>query len=144
MGSNKTSNDTYSTNFGNFANTQDFSNLFGGNKVFNLGAGSSNTSVLSSSTDLSSVFKTDLTATNTNKNEAGGIGMDVAASVGVGVGGGSGSAGAVDKTTTTSEIDNSSMSVSAGKGGYTTYLLIGGGVLGLLIVLFLVFRKKKR
>lgn len=146
MGEGSNSDSEYKVQYGNTSNTQDFRNLFGGGGVFNLGAGSSNTSVISTNTDLSSMFRDE--STNTKKQEAsgGGLGFDVAASVGVGVGG-TGSAGSVDKTTTNSEVDNSSISANRGNSdsiSYIKYFAIGGGILALMLLLFKLFKKKKR
>lgn len=135
-------------NFGNFSNTQDFSNLFGGGNVFNLGAGSSNTSVITSSTDLSSMFRDESTNTTRTETSGGGFGLDVGASVGVGVGG-TGSAGSVDKTTANSfsEVDNSSITANRGGEGssgimaYLPWIAVGGG--GLVFV-FLLLKKKRK
>lgn len=146
MGQTTDNSNSSKITFGNFSNTQDFSNLFGGGNVFNLGAGSSNTSVVTASTDLSSMFRDE--STNTSRQEAtgGGFGLDVGASVGVGVGG-TGSAGSVDKTTANSfsEVDNSSITANrGGSGGISSYLpwiAVGGG--GLIFVFLLLKRKKK-
>lgn len=135
-------------NFGNFSNSQDFSNLFGGGNVFNLGAGSSNTSVVTASTDLSSMFRDESTNTTRNETSGGGFGLDVGASVGVGVGG-TGSAGSVDKTTANSfsEVDNSSITANRGSSGgsgitaYLPWIAVGGGG---LIFMFLLLRKKRK
>lgn len=126
-------------NFGNVNTDFNFSNLFGGGNVFNLGAGSSNTSVITSSTDLSSFFEDS--STKKDSTEFGNIQADIGASVGVGVGGGSGSAGAVDKTSsyTSSETMNGSS-----KGGITSKLPIIGGILAIAIVLIMMIFKKRK
>lgn len=126
--------------FGNISTDYDFSNLFGGGNVFNLGAGSSNTSVVTSSTDLSSLFKDS--STNKDTTEFGNVQADIGASVGVGVGGGSGSAGAVDKTS--SYTSSESMSGNS-EGGITSKLPIIGGILAVAIVLIMmIFKKRKK
>lgn len=126
-------------NFGNVNTDFNFSNLFGGGNVFNLGAGSSNTSVITSSTDLSSFFEDS--STKKDSTEFGNIQADIGASVGVGVGGGSGSAGAVDKTS--SYTSSETMSGSS-NGGITSKLPIIGGILAIVIVLIMMIFKRRK
>lgn len=124
--------------YGNQSSSNDLSSLFGGNRVFNLGAGSSSFDIKTNSVDLSSLLKDS----STNTAGAGGAGgegggFDVAASVGVGVGGGSGSGGQVDKNTQ----NPLSFMPSVGSGGgssnnmplYITLGVVGAGML--LIIL---------
>lgn len=126
--------------FGNISNEWNFSNLFGGGNVFNLGAGSSNTMVSSKSTDLSSLFKDS--STNKDSTEFGNIQADLAASVGVGVGGGSGSAGAVDKTSSYTSSESMSGNSGGGSGILSNplILIIGGAF---ILVAFMMLKKRK-
>lgn len=145
MGSTNNSGQNHAkTNFGNVSNSQDFSNLFGGGNVFNLGAGSSNTSVVTASTDLSNMFRDESTNTTKNETSGGGFGLDVGASVGVGVGG-TGSAGSVDKTTANSfsEVDNSSITRNRSSGLNKWVLIGGGGFLGVLMLILILKKRKK-
>lgn len=123
--------------YGNQSSSNDLSSLFGGNRTFNLGAGSSSFDIKTNSVDLSSFLKDS----STNTAGAGGAGgegggFDVAASVGVGVGGGSGSGGQVDKNT---QNPFSFMpSVGGGSGSndkLPLYLAIGGTLLGVILII---------
>lgn len=124
--------------FGNISNEWDFSNLFGGGNVFNLGAGSSNTMLNTKTMDLSSMLKDS--STNKDSTEFGNIQADLAASVGVGVGGGSGSAGAVDKTSSyTSSESMSGNSSGSGLMSNPLILIIGGAF---ALVIFLMLKRR--
>lgn len=131
------------SNFGNFANQQDFKNLFGGGNVFNLGAGSSTNNITSSG---------GLDLGNTNKLESstgsggggGGFGLDMNASVGVGVGGGSGSGGTATKEG--SSLGNASL---GGQGGQTagkdnTLLIVGIAAAAAVAIIAFNRKGKKR
>lgn len=111
-----------SIKFGNFSNSQDFSNLFGGSRVFNLGAGSSTSFVSSLTQTNTDSSRKDLSATG------GGFGLDLAASVGVGIGG-DGSAGAVEK--------HGAQNVSAPTSGTSPFMIGGVAIAGLLAIYLL-------
>lgn len=127
--------------FGSSTNSSNFSNLFGGSKVFNLGAGSSSMSIDTTSVDLSSYFKDD--STNTTRKEVSGGGFDAALSLGIGMGGGSGSGGAVEKITSTNKTDNSALS-AGNKSGFLSnplFVAIGIAIIGIISVIFLRRRR---
>ena len=128
------------TQTGNKTNSSNFAGLFGGNKTFNLGAGSSSFDISTNSLDLSSLFRDE--STNTTRKEVSGGGFDMAASVGVGVGGGSGSGGQVEKVTSTQNTDNSQLSAGNKGGGNTPlYIALGVGAVGILLII--LKRRKK-
>lgn len=125
--------------FGNQSGYNDLSSLFGGNRVFNLGAGSSSFDINTNSIDLSSFLKDSSTRTGGTGGEGGGF--DVAASVGVGVGGGSGSGGSVDKAS----YDSSTRTTSVGVGNSDKMpLYIALGVVGIGAVLIIMGRKRRK
>ena len=127
--------------FGNVANNANFAGLFGGNKTFNLGAGSSSFDITTNSVNLSSLFRDE--STNTTRKEVSGGGFDMAASVGVGVGGGSGSGGQVEKVTSTQNTDNSQLSAGnkSSGGNNPLYIALGIGAVGVLLII--LKRRKK-
>ena len=132
---------TSKTQFGNTSNNANFTGLFGGNKTFNLGAGSSSFDIATNSVDLSSMFRDE--STNTTRKEVSGGGFDLAASVGVGVGGGSGSGGQVEKVTSTQNTDNSQLSAGnkSSGGNNPLYIALGIGAVGVLLII--LKRRKK-
>lgn len=133
---------TNNVQFGAISQAHNFSNFFGGQKTFNLGAGSSSFDIITNSMDLGS-YMTNETTQKGGDSSGGGVGTiaaDVAASVGVGVGGGSGSAGSVDKTTANTTTDTMSRVASAG-GGYALPLAIAG--VGGVVLLFAMRKKRK-
>lgn len=124
-------------NFGNQSGYSDLSSLFGGNRTFNLGAGSSSFDIKTNSVDLSSYLKDSSTNTAGAGGEGGGF--DAAASVGVGVGGGSGSGGSVEKNDQSSRM--SSLDIS-GQSGDKMPIYIALGVFSVGVLIILIKRKK--
>lgn len=125
--------DSTKPTFGNQSGYNDLSSLFGGNRVFNLGAGSSSFDIKTNSIDLSSWLNDKSSSTGGSGGEGGGF--DVAASVGVGVGGGSGSGGQVDKNTQ----NPLSFMPSVGSGGgdkMPLYIALGVVGIGALMIIF--------
>lgn len=125
--------------FGNISNNANLAGLFGGNKTFNMGAGSSSFDITTNSVDLSSMFRDE--STNTTRKEVSGGGFDAALSLGLGLGGGSGSGGQVEKVTSTNTTDNSQLS-AGNKANGNTPLYIALGVVGLGAILIIMKRKK--
>lgn len=125
-----------SFHFGNQSGHNDLSSLFGGNRTFNLGAGSSSFDIKTNSVDLSSYLKDSSTNTGGAGGEGGGF--DVAASVGVGVGGGSGSGGQVDKNTQ----NPLSFLPNSGSSGDKMPIYIALGVISVGAILIILKRKK--
>lgn len=123
---------------GNVSQSANLSGLFGGNKVFNLGAGSSSFDITTNTIDLSSFVRDD--STNTVRKETSGGGFDAALSVGVGMGGGSGSGGSVEKVTSNTKSDASS--ISSGGGGSNMPLYIAIGVVGVGVLLIVLKRRR--
>ena len=122
--------------FGNQSGYNDLSSLFGGNRVFNLGAGASSFDINTNSIDLSSFMKGG-DAKNTASAEGGeGGGFDVAASVGVGVGGGSGSGGSVEKSTQNPFQFPTMSSGSGGSNNMPIYIALGVVCVGMLLIVF--------
>lgn len=127
--------------FGSSTNSSNFSNLFGGSKVFNMGAGSSSMSIDTTSVDLSSYFKDD--STNTARTETSGGGFDAALSLGIGMGGGNGSGGAVEKITSTNKTDNSELS-AGNKSGFLSNPLIVAVIVGVVGIISVIFLRRRR
>ena len=124
---------------GNVSQSSNLAGLFGGNKTFNLGAGSSSFDITTNSVDLSSLVRDD--STNTTRKETSGGGFDAALSLGIGMGGGSGSGGAVEKVTSTNKNDSSSLGVGVSNGSNTPlYIALGVGAVGVLLIIL----KKRR
>ena len=123
---------------GNVSQSSNLAGLFGGNKTFNLGAGSSSFDITTNSVDLSSLVRDD--STNTTRKETSGGGFDAALSLGVGMGG-SGSGGSVEKVTSTNKNDSSSLGVGMSNGSNTPlYIALGVGAVGVLLIIL----KKRR
>ena len=123
---------------GNVSQSSNLAGLFGGNKTFNLGAGSSSFDISTNSVDLSSLVKDD--STNTTRKETSGGGFDAALSLGVGMGG-SGSGGSVEKVTSTNKNDSSTLGVGGSSGSNTPlYIALGVGAVGVLLIIL----KKRR
>lgn len=122
---------------GNVSQSANLSGLFGGNKTFNLGAGSSSFDIKTNTVDLSSMVRDD--STNTVRKETSGGGFDAALSVGVGMGG-SGSGGSVEKVTSNTKSDASS--ISSGGGGSNMPLYIAIGVVGVGVLLIVLKRRR--
>lgn len=123
--------------FGNQSGYNDLSSLFGGNRTFNLGAGSSSFDIKTNSVDLSSFLKDSSSNTAGAGGEGGGF--DVAASVGVGVGGGSGSGGSVEKSEQKSWLPNTAGVNSSDKMPFYVAL----GVIGIGVILIISKKAKK-
>lgn len=122
--------------YGNQSGSNDLSSLFGGNRTFNLGAGSSSFDINTNSIDLSSMLK-DSSSNTAGAGGAGGEGggFDVAASVGVGVGGGSGSGGQVDKATQNPFQFIQPTSGSGGGNNMPLYITLGVVGVGMLLII---------
>lgn len=129
-----------SIQFGNQSGYNDLSSLFGGNRVFNLGAGSSSFDINTNSIDLSSFLRGQSGAASGDSGGGEGGGFDVAASVGVGVGGGSGSGGQVDKATQ----NPLSFLPSGGGSNNNMPLYITLGVVGVGVLLIVLTAGRRR